>query len=327
MMTKKNKRWNKASLSLLVLFLGGWFVLQTFTGADKPQTENKAETGNQELNYAVKQPSIPETLELAGEAVPIHLFDVYEGVDNEFVVNSYWHSSTIQTLKRAARFFPVIEPILESHGVPDDFKYLCVIESNLRNVTSPAGAKGFWQFMESTGKEYGLEINSYVDERYHLEKSTHAACEYLKKSYEKFGSWTLAAASYNMGSAGLERRIKEQKVDNYYDLLLNAETARYVYRIIAMKYMMPEHEAYGFIIDDEYKYQPLETEIIKVDTAINSLVDFAFLHGTNYKTLKTLNPWLTNKYLINKSGKVYEITIPKAGTRVSKNAVENFFED
>ncbi|MDA3910442.1 MAG: lytic transglycosylase domain-containing protein [Bacteroidales bacterium] len=327
MMTKKKKLWNKASLSLVVLFLGGWFVLQTFTGADKPQTNNKNKTETQELNYAVKQPTIPKTLELAGETVPTHLFDVYEAVDNEFVVNSYWHSSTIQTLKRAARFFPVIEPILESHGVPDDFKYLCVIESNLRNVTSPAGAKGFWQFMESTGKEYGLEINSYVDERFHLEKSTHAACEYLKKSYEKFGSWTLAAASYNMGSGGLGRRIKEQKVDNYYDLLLNSETARYVYRIIAMKYMMPEHEAYGFIIEDKFKYQPLETEIIEVDTAINSLVDFAFEHGTNYKTLKTLNPWLTNKYLINKSGKVYEITIPKADTRASKNAVENFFED
>lgn len=327
MMTKKKRFWSSASLSMVILFLGAWFVLQTFTGAKNPQTNNKTETETQELNYAVKQPTIPDNLEFAGETVPTHLFDVYESVDNEFVVNSYWHSSTIQTLKRATRFFPVIEPILKSHGVPDDFKYLCVIESNLKNASSPAGAKGFWQFMESTGKEYGLEINSYVDERYNLEKSTHAACEYLKKSYKKFGNWTLAAASYNMGSSGLERRIKEQKVDNYYDLLLNAETARYVYRIIAMKFMMPKHEDYGFIIEDEFKYQPLETEIIKVDIAINSLVDFAFEHGTNYKTLKMLNPWLTNKYLTNKSGKVYEITIPKAGTRPSKNAVENFFED
>ncbi|MEA1874570.1 MAG: lytic transglycosylase domain-containing protein [Bacteroidota bacterium] len=325
MMIKKKQFWSKVSIPLVITFLGGWFVLQTFTSADKPYDSDTTKTDTIHLNYAVKQPTIPENLQLAGETVPVHLFDVYEDVDNEFVVNSYWHSSTIQTLKRAARYFPVIEPILESHGVPDDFKYLCVIESNLRNATSPAGAKGFWQFMRRTGKEYGLEINSYVDERYHLEKSTHAACKYLKKSHKKFGSWTLAAASYNMGSAGLQRRLKEQKVDNYYDLLLNPETARYVYRIIAMKYMMPEHTAYGFIIDDKYKYQSLKTEIIKVDTAISSLVDFAFEHGTNYKILKSLNPWLTNKYLINNSGKTYEITLPKAGTRPSKPAVNNSF--
>ncbi len=312
---------------MLTLFLGGWFVLQFFTNAENPYTENETTPQKDSINYAVKQPTIPEKLEFAGEEVPIDRFDVYESADNEFVVNSYWHSSTIQTLKRAERYFPVIEPILKEEGVPDDFKYLCVIESNLRNVTSPAGAKGFWQFMKNTGKEYGLEINSYVDERYHLEKATHAACQYLKKSHKKFGSWTLAAASYNMGSGGLEKRLKEQKVDNYYDLLLNPETARYVYRIVAMKYMMPDHEKYGFMIDMIYKYKPIEVNTVSVDTSINSLVDFAFSQGTNYKVLKSMNPWLINKSLVNYSGKTYEIIIPKPGERPTEEPKTNLFED
>lgn len=326
-MTKRKALITKAPIYLLTLFLGGWFVLQFFTNAESPYVESDEPQNTDTLNYAVKQPTIPKKLEFAGEEVPINRFDVYESVDNEFVVNSYWHSSTIQTLKRAERYFPIIEPILKEEGVPEDFKYLCVIESNLRNVTSPAGAKGFWQFMKSTGKEYGLEINSYVDERYHLEKATHAACQYLKKSYVKFGSWTLAAASYNMGSGGLEKRLTEQKVDNYYDLLLNPETARYVYRIIAMKYMMPDHEKYGFMIDMIYKYKPIEVNTVSVDTSINSLVDFAFSQGTNYKILKSMNPWLINKSLVNYSGKTYEIIIPKPGERPTEEPKTNLFKD
>jgi hypothetical protein len=309
---------NKLPVYLLTLFLGGWFVIQVFTGSDKKYQESDTNTIISEPNYSVKQPTIPKELNFANEQVPLDLFDVYESVDREFVVNSYWHSSTIQTIKRAKRFFPVIEPILAENNIPDDFKYLCVIESNLKNATSPAGAKGFWQFMKTTGKEYGLEINSYVDERYNLEKSTKAACTYLQKAYDKFGSWTLAAASYNMGTSGLQKKLNQQQVDNYYDLLLNPETARYVYRILAVKNIMPNHEEYGFKINEDTKYAPFETQEIIIDTTITNLVNFAFSQGINYKILKKFNPWLLSDYLTNNSGKEYTILLPKNGLRPCK---------
>ncbi|MFO7790273.1 MAG: lytic transglycosylase domain-containing protein [Bacteroidota bacterium] len=312
----KNKRFiNNLPIYLITVFLGGFVIMQLFLGSKEQLPPPGDKVIIEKTNYAVKQPEIPAQLNFAGEIVPLKLFDVKESLDRELITNTYFHSSTIQILKRAERYFPMIDSILKANDIPADFKYLCVIESNLRNVTSPKGAKGFWQFLKSTGREHGLEINAYVDERYNLEKSTEAACEYLQESYDKFGSWTLAAAAFNMGKSKLKRRLEEQKVNNYYDIYLNRETARYVYRVLAMKTIMPDHEAYGFHIEKSEKYAPLPAQTIIVDTTINDLVEFAFQQGINYKMLKEFNPWLINTYLTNSSGKEYKIRIPSPATR------------
>ena len=262
-------------------------------------------------SYKIFSPRIPEYLDFAGETVPLNIYYIREGLDREILVNTYWHSNTLLLFKRAFRWFPIIEPILKKNKVPDDFKYLALIESGLMNVTSPAGAKGFWQFMKSTAAKYDLEVNSEIDERYNLEKSTQAACEYLKEANLKFGSWTSSAASYNMGMGGLNRRLKEQKQDSYYDLLLNAETSRYVYRILAVKTIFEQPTKYGFYLRKKDLYPPIPTEIITVDTTIANLTDFALENNINYKVLKDLNPWLRRKQLTNKSQKTYNIKIPK----------------
>lgn len=249
---------------------------------------------------------------LAGERIPVENFDVRERLERELVVNTFYHSATILNLKNASRFFPVIEPILKEHGIPDDFKYLAVAESNLRNETSPAGAKGVWQFMKSTAGEYGMEVSSEVDERYHLEKSTRAACKYLKKRYEKFGSWVMAAASYNMGSAGLSGDMKVQKFDSYWDLNLNAETSRYVFRIVAIKEVMEHPDNFGFDLSDEERYEPLDDyAIATVDGSIPNLGDFAKKYGISYRMLKLYNPWLKSHKLTNSKKRTYDIKIPK----------------
>ncbi len=265
--------------------------------------------------YNVFQPNIPEELNFCEEIVPLEYFDVKEALDYELVANTYRHSSTILYLKRAHRYFPEIEKILAENGVPDDFKYLCVAESGLANVVSPSYAAGFWQFMKTTGREYDLEVNGSVDERYNLMKSAVAATEYLKEAYNYFGSWTLAAASYNMGMSGLKRDIDFQRVDNYWDLRLNAETARYVFRILAYKVIMSEPDKYGFNIPEEDLYPELETKEIIVDSTINDLVQYAFDNGTNYKMLKYFNPWMRGTSLINNSKKEYTILIPVDGVR------------
>lgn len=251
----------------------------------------------------------PKTIDFANEKVPLQNLDVAERLDRELIVNTYWHSQTILFHKRATRWFPIIEPILKSENVPDDFKYLTVIESGLDNVVSPAGARGFWQFMKSTAKTYDLEINENIDERYNVEKATKAACIYLKNAKDKFGSWTLAAASYNMGIAGLDNRLNQQKCTSYYDLLLNEETARYVYRIIAAKQIMTNSEIYGFEFIDDDLYKPYNYNIVKVDSTINDLTSFAINQGINYKILKLLNPWLRRNQLPNPNNKTYEIKI------------------
>lgn len=264
---------------------------------------------------AVLSPWMPDHITLFGEEVPLQMFDVRESLERELIVNSYLHSATLQNLKRATRFFPVIEPILKEKGLPDDFKYLCVIESNLTQAVSSAGAAGFWQIMKSTAVEYGLEVSTDVDERYHIEKATAAACRYLETSKEMFGSWTMAAAAYNMGKAGAQKQVARQRVTSYYDLHLNDETARYVYRIIALKLIMEQPGRYGFILQEGETYEPVPYETVNVSTRIASLTDFALEHGTSYKMLKLLNPWLRETYLEIKKGKPYEIRIPAKGYR------------
>ena len=216
-------------------------------------------------------------------------------------------------LKSAHKYFPIIEPILLEYEVPDDFKYLALIESGLENVISPAGATGFWQIMRETAKEFGMEVNSEIDERYHLEKSTILACKFLSKAKEKFGSWTLAAAAYNMGRAGLQKQINRQKVNTYYDLLLNNETSRYVFRILAVKDIVENPKKYGFHLREKDLYDHAPTYTVSVDTTVNHWANFAHQHDINYKILKRYNPWLRQNYLTNSKRKVYKIDIPQKG--------------
>ncbi|WP_046744790.1 lytic transglycosylase domain-containing protein [Kordia zhangzhouensis] len=268
---------------------------------------------NDENDYNVYALEMPNTLDFAGEEVPLYLPDIKERMDRELLVNTYWQSNGLLLFKRANKYFPIIEPILKEHGIPSDFKYLALIESGLQNVVSPAGATGFWQIMKTTGKENGLEINSNVDERYHLEKATHVACKYLLESKERFGNWTAAAAAYNAGNTGILRRMEDQQVDSYYDLLLGQETGRYIFRIIALKEIFKDPKKYGFNFKKEDLYTNIPTYKVEVDTAITNIAEFAKKFNINYKILKIHNPWLRENKLNNKSRKLYEIEIPQKG--------------
>lgn len=286
-----------------------------FSSSEKANQIKETEIQPTTIPYKVFQPYIPDTLSFCGENVPLQNFDVYEALDYELIVNTYRHSSTLIYIKRANRYFPEIEKILKEKGIPDDMKYLCVAESGLANVVSPAGATGFWQFMKTTAGEYNMHVGKGIDERYNHTKSAIAATEYLHKAYKVFKSWTLAAASYNMGMGGLQKDVDYQKVNSYWDLHLNQETARYVYRILALKLIMSNPKLYGFDIDEKHLYKEIKTQEIVVDTTISDLVEFAFKHGTNYKMLKYFNPWLTGKSLINPNKKEYKIVLPAKNAR------------
>lgn len=265
--------------------------------------------------YTVKPIKLPEKVSFAGEELPMNNFDTRESLERELITSAYRHSSTILIIKRATRYFPIIEKILKEKNIPDDFKYLAMAESELSNVVSPAGATGIWQIMQSTGREEGLEINSEVDERYNIEKSTRFACDYLQKSYDRYGNWTLAAASYNGGRKSIDDQIRIQKQNNYYDLLLTEETARYVFRVVAYKLIVSDPETYGFVIDEDDYYPELKFFDVKVDTTVSDFAVFAHSFGTTYKLLKLLNPWLRKPFMTNKNGKEYLIKIPSEGAR------------
>lgn len=265
-------------------------------------------------NHAAQEvhaPEIPETVDFAGEALPMDNFDAKERFDRELVSNCFRHSATFLFFKKANRYFPIIEPILKANGIPDDIKYLSVAESALSNAVSPAGARGFWQFMSGSAKERNLEVNSEIDERYHLEKATVAACKYLKEAYDDLGSWTLAAASYNMGKAGLKKRMKAQGGTTYFDLHLNSETSRYVSRIMAIKEIMQNPTRYGFHLEEKDLYTKMpEFKTVTVKTSVASFAAFAKEHKTTYRMLKLYNPWLRSSSLTNKYKKTYQIKIP-----------------
>ncbi len=293
-----------------LLLLSG-FVLITFLTFSRSAEESSASFREAFRSlYNIYALTHPDKLDFAGETVPLYQHDVRERFDREFLVNTYWQSSSLLFFKRAHRWFPVIEPILAEHGVPDDFKYLALIESGLMNVVSPAGATGFWQILEGTGRDLGLEINEFVDERYHVEKATAAACEYLLDAKGRYGSWTMAAAAYNIGNSRLRRIMENQRVDNYYDLFLNEETARYVFRILAVKTIFEDPEASGYHFRQEDLYLPLTYYTLSVDTPVTDLVEFAFEHNTTYKELRNLNPWLRRYELPNPAGKRYTIKVP-----------------
>jgi membrane-bound lytic murein transglycosylase D len=258
----------------------------------------------------ITAPQLPSSYTLFGEKVPLDVFDIKDRFDRELVVNTYMQGSTIQIIKQMKRWFPLIEQRLKENGVPDDFKYLAVAESALMPAKSGVGASGFWQFMKGTGPSYGLEINEYVDERYHVLKSTDAACAYLKDAYAKFNNWTAAAASYNCGMGGYNGAASSQGSYNFYNLWLPDETMRYIFRIMALKYILDNPERSGYALTTNDTYLPYKTKTINVNYSINSLVQFAMDNGTNYKSIKVLNPWLRDKSLPNKSGKTYQILIP-----------------
>ncbi len=305
----------KHFISVFTLFglilLGKLFIGSTIN-TENPQAYQKIF----EDQYNVFALNLPDDIEFCGERVPLEDREVKERFDRELHVNAYWHSQTLLLMKRANRYFPTIRPILKQHGIPDDFKYLPLIESGFQDMVSPAGAEGPWQFLAATGRQYGLEINEYVDERYQLAKATEAACKYLNESYKRFGNWTLVAASYNMGSAGLSRNMSNQQENSYYNLALNNETARYVFRLLAIKEIMKNPQKYGFQYRKYHLYQQVPTYKLKVDSSITNLVSFAKSQGINYKTLKEHNPWVKGSKFVNTSGKTYVFHIPKKKTEI-----------
>ena len=316
MLKGRFSRWLFPALYLTcALFIGGiLFSVLSFTNND---SSNSLPVRMPSLT---KSFSLPQQLEFAGESVPLDNFDTRESLDKELLVNGYWHSRTMLVLKKSKRYFGIIEPILKKYGVPVDFKYLAMAESGFENIVSPAKAAGFWQLLESTAKEYGLEVNEDVDERYNLEKSTEVACKYLLESYAKYGNWTMAAATYNAGRDGLDKQIEKQQTGNYYDLLLNEETARYIFRLIAHKLITENPDEFGFHLDDNDYYPLISTHEIAVDTAISNIAMFALNQSTNYKIIKQFNSWLRQNYLPDRAQKIYYLTIPDAGERSLKQS-------
>ncbi len=320
-------------ISLYVLiFCSGFGVFALFYLGKEKQDEDKTYQSEFKKNYKVYSLSIPEKLNFAGESVPLDLYYVRESLERELLTNTYWQSNTILMLKRASRFFPVLEKILKEQNIPEDFKYLALIESGFLNVVSPAGASGFWQFMKATGTAYGLEINDEIDERYHLEKSTIAACNYLKSAKKSCKNWTLAAAAYNAGEGGIRNVLNKQQVDNYYQLNLNAETARYVYRILALKLICENPMDYGFCLRNKDMYPEIPFTTVEVDSTINDLVSFASSYQLSIRLLKESNPWLRGYSLPNKNKKVYTIKIPDSRmiyySKLQNNVIlpDNFIE-
>ncbi len=272
---------------------------------------NKQEAIKEEVSAQFGSVYIPDSLLFADVEVPLRFFDTRESLEREILVNSHFHSQTIRFIKLAPRYFSIIEPILKEMGIPDDFKYLAVAESNLDpKAVSPAKAVGMWQFLEGTAKEYGLEVTKEVDERYHVEKSTRAACRYLLKAYETFNDWALVAAAYNGGVNFIKQQMEKQKENNYFNLLLGEETERYLFRIMALKLVLENPEIYGFMVKGNEKYPIIRTVEVEVDSTVSNFADFAKTHETNYKILKYLNPWLREGYLTNTSGKKYMIKVP-----------------
>ena len=289
---------------LLLASLVTSLVIFTSAGTDQPHpTEVKPS--------AIKPFPLPKTLNVAGELMPLDKLDVQESLDREILVNTYWQSNNLLMLKRSDKWFPVITPILEENGIPEDFKYPALIESGLQNIVSPAGAAGPWQIMKGTALDHGLEVNSEIDERYHMVKATKVACEYLNEAHHRFNNWTLAAASYNMGMAGTAKRLAEQRVNSYYDLRLNSETGRYVYRLAALKHIHEHLEDYGYVYHKTAGYSLPVFDTITVNSSVPSWIDWSIEHHTTYKALRLYNPWLRASKLSNSANNTYQILVAK----------------
>lgn len=292
--------------SLIILLVAGLFIFSRQKREISEAEFNDARSGQMKA-FAL---DLPDSVSFAGEQVPMDVFWVREAYDRELLTNVYWHSNTFLMLKRTTRYFPVIEPILKRYGIPGDFKYLALAESNFSTTISPAGASGFWQFMKETGQKYGLEINEEIDERYNLEKSTEAACRYFLDAHQRFGSWTLAAAAYNAGMENISKPLSTQKVNNFYEVLLNQETTRYIFRILAIRDVYLSPVKYGFHLRKKDFYPPIPLKDVVVDTTLADLASFALSKGINYKILKEFNPWLRKNSLTRKANRSYTIKVP-----------------
>ena len=324
----------KITLKYILLSSAVILVCGTCIYAVKEVRNQEKDYRNQfSLHYRIYAPEIPDKMDFAGEKVPLDLFYVRESIDREIMLNTFMHSSTILMFKRAARWFPVIEPILKKNNIPDDFKFLALADSNFANVVSPSRAEGFWQFLRVTGQKYGLEITDEVDERYNVEKATEAACQYFREAYQEYKNWTLVAASFNRGIDGVGKAVEKQHITDYYNLFLVEETARYVYRILAMKQVYNNPLRYGFYLRQSDFYPPLCTYTITLDSSINDLPAFAQKMKINYRILKEFNPWLRRYTLTNKTAKKYVLTLPKEGylswdmLKKSLPQGETFFND
>jgi membrane-bound lytic murein transglycosylase D len=307
-----NKQLTVYSISVAVFLTGALFLSSIEIDSIKTSLFSSG-SGNRTLPQVIKSVNLDRPFDLAGEQLPMDNFDVVERLDREILSNAYMHGTTLLNIKAAYRYFPMFESVLAAYGVPDDFKYIAVAESNLRAATSPAGAKGIWQFMPNTAKGYGLELTEDIDERLHIEKATEAACKLILDYKKRFGSWTMAAAAYNLGETRLAKEIAAQHAELFFDLNLNSETSRYVFRIVAIKEIMANPESYGYYPEEFDKYKPLEDyKVVEVTSSIASLADFAKKNGTTYRMLKVYNPWLINSKLENKTGKLYRIKIPLA---------------
>lgn len=301
----KGKYFYFLCVSILFLIFAQLFIFSTDIKTDDFLHQNEFNK-----RYGIFSIVQPNDLNFCDEAIPICSSDIWERLDKQLLKNTYWQSNTMLYFKKAHKYFPIIEPILKEYNIPDDFKYLAVIESGLENVVSPSGAAGFWQIMKGTAREYGLEVNKSIDERYNLEKATIVACKYLNEAYGKFGSWTIAAASYNMGMNGMRRIIQAQTTNNFYNLHLNSETSQYIFRIVAIKEIMQNPKKYGFIFRDHDLYVMSDYKNVEIDSTIANLSDFARLYNVNYKLLKQFNPWLRTTSLPDESRRKYVLKIP-----------------
>lgn len=291
-------------IGLLSLIVIGLFLLF------KKETSPKPASFRAHSKYQIYALDLPTEISFAGERCPLERQDIAERFDRELHVNTYWRSNTLLLMKRINRWFPMIERIFKAEGIPDDFKYVAIAETMLQNLESPAGAGGFWQLLPATARELGLEVNDEVDERYDQLKATYAAAKYLKRAKKRFGSWTNVAASYNRGMNGYQRALKKQKVNNFYDLKLNNETARYVFRILAFKEIIENPEKYKFKITRQQYYPDIKTSKVKIDSSISNLVNFAHQQGITYKTLRLHNAWINDYRLTNTNHKTYTFLIP-----------------
>ena len=300
----------KTTIIFILGIIAGIIMVSQF--AFRNNEKNKS-TKNNELITPPKMylPQVPESISFAGEKVPLEKAEITEAFERELIYNYNSRGQLYLLLKLSHRYFPIIEKKLKENNIPEDFKYLCVAESNLQNLTSSVGAKGFWQFMKETSSGFGLDITDNVDERYDMEKSTEAACKYLKLAFSRFGNWTAAAASYNCGMARYNDLSTFQQTKFYYDLLLPEETNRYIFRILSFKFLMENAKDLGYMVDETNGYQPHKSKTIKVETSIPDLSQWALNNGTNFKLLKMLNPWLRDRSLSVKPGKNYIIKLPQ----------------
>lgn len=306
-MLSKRSIWLFLTGAIILAGLVSYTVSYFYVKAQAPKTIIKQVTSKE--SYLL--PNLPSKLDFAGEAVPLEKPDVHERLLREMLINTNLHAGNTWILLQTSRWFPLIVPILKEEGVPEDFKYLCVAESGLQQVVSKSDAVGFWQFLEETGKQSGLEISKQVDERYHVEKSTRAACRYFKRAYAKFGSWTLVAAAFNCGEAGVEKFMNQQQVKSYYDALLPDETMRYVFRILAFKNIISQPKQYHFSVKEKDYFSPRNTYTDTIRATVKDLAVYAKSKGCTYKELKIFNPWLREKDLVVKKGKEYIVLLPK----------------